>query len=41
MDCLQEIDKDNQPNLYCQTIDDILKHDHPSDLMGDKNNDAS
>ena len=35
MDCLQEIEKDNQPNLYRQTIDDILKHDHPSDLMGD------
>ena len=40
MACLQEIDKDNQPNLYRQTIDDILKHDHQSDLMGEKDNDA-
>ena len=38
--CLQEIDKDNQPNLYRQTIDDILKHDHQFDLMGDKDNAA-
>ena len=40
MGCLQEIDKDNQPNLYRQSIDDILKHDHQSDLTGDKDNDA-
>ena len=40
MDGLQEIDKDNQPNLYRQTIDDILKYDYQSDLMGDKDNDA-
>ena len=40
MDCLQEIDKDNQPNLYRQTIDSILKHDHQSDFQGGDNNAA-
>ena len=40
IDCLQEIDKDNQPNLYRQGIAEILKHDHQPDLMGDEDNDA-
>ena len=37
---LQEIEKDNQPNLYRHTIDDILKHDPHSDFTGDESNDA-